>query len=577
MIVLAALAALPAVSFGQQRVGNDGHALDANNRIGSNGYNGGGGAPAPGVTQNDIVYGNVTAGREFRGAVQGGDPRQFRAPTGSIGVDRFTANSAGAPTPGAPNVPAYIPVPYYGDSRAVAPPLGYVREGFNPGYVPGTISNKPISGDARIMNQTMPGVENLPAPGQLVLPGPVDPSSQQSILSASPLYGIREWNPADAAGSNFIDNYLRPPQTDLDTAAIQRMRSELQQSAQPEGNQPNNANNPDNTKPNTDNNLGKPLPKPLDSPASPAMSGQAMEGQMKASALSGDINTGQSTRERLVSPTQQSAEYNELNKRLNDYYAQRKMTDEEAHRQFQAQWQAQRAGEPGKNVKPNPEQKTGEQPKTGLEAMGIPDYVKMSQEIANRKPKPSNQASPETVAPATNPALAPVKVNSLADGVKAKALHDALASAEKLMQDGQFAKAIGEYDVAARAVPNNPLILLGRANAELGGQFYVPADNHLRQAFVNSYQLLHGQYNIASWFGQERLQTIVEDLKKIANEDKKQARPVFLLAYIAYNTGNEQMAAGYLNEAEKRAGGKDAVIDLVRKHWNLPAEAEQNK
>jgi len=118
---------------------------------------------------------------------------------------------------------------------------------------------------------------------------------------------------------------------------------------------------------------------------------------------------------------------------------------------------------------------------------------------------------------------------------------------------------------------------LGRANAELGGQFYVPADNHLRQAFVNSYQLLHGQYNIASWFGQERLQTIVEDLKKIANEDKKQARPVFLLAYIAYNTGNEQMAAGYLNEAEKRAGGKDAVIDLVRKHWNLPAEAEQNK
>ncbi|MEZ0266245.1 MAG: hypothetical protein ACAI43_16060, partial [Phycisphaerae bacterium] len=62
--------------------------------------------------------------------------------------------------------------------------------------------------------------------------------------------------------------------------------------------------------------------------------------------------------------------------------------------------------------------------------------------------------------------------------------------------------------------------------------------------------------------------------------------PAFLLAYVAYNTGHERQALGYLDLAEKRADGKDLFFKMVREHWALPEEGgakdapktpEQNK
>src|SRR5688572_22068134 len=68
-ILLGAVAALPLFAtdaHAQYRVGEDGRLLDANNRIGSGGYNTGG-IPYTALMQgNRVVTGNVTAGREFR-------------------------------------------------------------------------------------------------------------------------------------------------------------------------------------------------------------------------------------------------------------------------------------------------------------------------------------------------------------------------------------------------------------------------------------------------------------------------------------------------------------------------------
>ena len=81
----------------QQRVEN-GRANDANNRIGSGGYN----DPRPNmrrtVTGNQIVTGNVTGGKEFRGPVGYVDEHEFRGPTASGDVsDPFIRGSAGVP------------------------------------------------------------------------------------------------------------------------------------------------------------------------------------------------------------------------------------------------------------------------------------------------------------------------------------------------------------------------------------------------------------------------------------------------------------------------------------------------
>src|SRR5882672_1241105 len=77
-----------AFAIAQQRVGNDGRALDANPRIDSGGYNSGG---IPGnmvVNGNQIVTGNVTGGAQFRGFVPYTDAREFRGNVGGQDFDR---------------------------------------------------------------------------------------------------------------------------------------------------------------------------------------------------------------------------------------------------------------------------------------------------------------------------------------------------------------------------------------------------------------------------------------------------------------------------------------------------------
>ena len=62
---------------------NPGHVNDANNRVGSAGTNPNDSDQRVGqpVNGNDIVYGNVTGGKQFRGQVPYTDPRAFRGST----------------------------------------------------------------------------------------------------------------------------------------------------------------------------------------------------------------------------------------------------------------------------------------------------------------------------------------------------------------------------------------------------------------------------------------------------------------------------------------------------------------
>jgi hypothetical protein len=200
-------------------------------------------------------------------------------------------------------------------------------------------------------------------------------------------------------------------------------------------------------------------------------------------------------------------------------------------------------------------------------------------------PIPPTGAAPLTPAPETNveriaptPAAGakapPVKIDSLAKGVPGKGLNELLSGAEGLMKEGKFSSALEKYDQAEQVAPNNSLIKLGRANAELGASYFARADQHLREAFAGDEALLMGQYDLRTFLGEDRLKVIANDLKDIANKEQNQVRPVFLLAYVAYNSGNERMAAGYLDLAEKRAGGKDPLIPKIRQRWTLPAAEE---
>ena len=87
------------------------------------------------VTQNQIIYGNVTGGKGFTGPVKERDPSAFFGPTSGGISDRFIAGSSGVPQPYQPSIDLSKTQSFYGSDRAVAPPLGTVRVGYTGTYI----------------------------------------------------------------------------------------------------------------------------------------------------------------------------------------------------------------------------------------------------------------------------------------------------------------------------------------------------------------------------------------------------------------------------------------------------------
>jgi len=108
---------------------NSGHALDANSQVGSGGINNSVNSGSL-VTNNDIVFGNVTGGRGFQGKIDsfGSDAFQGGILAGSH-TDAFIAQSSGAPTPYSPTFSGATPRAFYGQSRGVNPPPGTILLG----------------------------------------------------------------------------------------------------------------------------------------------------------------------------------------------------------------------------------------------------------------------------------------------------------------------------------------------------------------------------------------------------------------------------------------------------------------
>jgi tetratricopeptide (TPR) repeat protein len=179
-------------------------------------------------------------------------------------------------------------------------------------------------------------------------------------------------------------------------------------------------------------------------------------------------------------------------------------------------------------------------------------------------------AQPDAAAPQVAVPAGPVRINSMAENVQAKGLRDLLTSAETLMRQEKYAAALDKYNTAQEVAPNNPMIQVGRAHAELAASYYRRAESDLREALTKAPELAEAQFDLKSLVGPDRLQVIVKDLKDLADTDKTQARSLLLLAYIAYHTGNADQAATYLDAAQQRVQGEDSLIKAWRGSWTLP-------
>ena len=549
-LLAAAIAPLLAsMAFGQVRAEQNGQAIDANNRVGSGGYNQGG-SSAPGVTPNQVIYGNVTGGKQFSGPVRERDPQAFTGPIPGSGLDRFIQGSSAAPESYQPSLNMGQALPFYGASRGVAPPIGAVRNGFTGSYLGTDINPENIGaltsdysagyldltqrlGESRPIGSRLDWLGN--ASGETYFQGPLEAQNHAALFTGSPLYGVRTLSPGQESVTGNEENSLYRPSalfpSGLDrypNAEVRRLRAEMQGT----GLQQNSTQNDERTN-GQRNQFGQQDP----SQSSDEQDNGNLEARARRSER--DLNLAdrykldgsQRTYSGLLPPQQQSDQYDQLRQR---------------YVKFQRAQMAANPANPG-------------------DSQGLPRGTAGSGRLATSQP--ANPLVAKAMLRFQPPE--PLLLKSLAAGMRMNGLKAILESAENLMRHEKFQSAIEKYNTAEQVAPNNGLIQLGRANAELGAGYYQKASADLHKVFLSDQTLLMGQYDLKSMLSAKRLEFVTRELEDLARSDSQQEMPAFLLAYIAYNTGKEADAAKYLKDAARRAGNKDPLVQLLQAEWNL--------
>ena len=311
----------------------------------------------------------------------------------------------------------------------------------------------------------------------MFLAGQVDPTAGQTYILASPTAGIRTFTQKDINGYTSNTQY-NPVGSKLDEPTIQRMRDELNAAA---GTAPNASQNPATPNSATPGTTGAtPIQGAVPVNQQPlAQPNTAQPIDNSVAAVPGTASTAQGSYNLLTKippPEQQSAAYAAMLKQYQASLNDKSMSDADRARQYnnlQATAKedaaknaatAAQPGQPGAPIPPAPGAPSAASTPPGVPgaataapgaAASVPDYGKRGEEILKgRAGKKSDSALQHPQ---------PMKVTTLAQGIKGKSLGDYLKAAEQSMKEGKFTAAFDDYDKAEQIAPNNPLIKLGRA------------------------------------------------------------------------------------------------------------------
>jgi len=538
------------VARAQMQVNTDGRAGDGNNRVGSAGLNDVKIDMSKLPTGNDIVNNTVTGGWGFRGHVPYFAPGAWHGRLAGTSVDSFIRRSSGVSGTGTSDF-AQEHVVYYGQNQLTAPP-GFVLDPNTQGYV----AKSPLQ-EAQSLSLNAPldtTLQPLPLPGQIDTSGQVDPTAPnaQVLTSASPLYGIRQWTTPQTGPqqANPLQTPAGPqPSTGvsgpLSQEQIIQMRQQLYRTVVPPTTPTGNEMTLPPVNPGGNGGLAPLAPGGVESlpttPANPnhgtpSLTPLNTPGQRPLTPL----QPGATEATPLPAPSQQSKQYAQMQSRLQQFDTQHPLvpgttTGELLHSSVRGQ------------LPPAP---------------GVVGLTPVNPVAPVPAPAPVNP--PMTANP---PPVAPLHVQSLAEGFSAKGMADLLTNAELMVRDQKYDQAIQQYNTAIQVAPNNPLLVLGRANAELGGLYFVKADGDLRAAITADKTVLMGQIDLDHLYGPAQRDLLIGQLKRIAKEQADNPAPLFLLAYISYNLQDADKAQQFLDLAQKRAGGSDPFLAMLQRYW----------
>jgi hypothetical protein len=547
---------------GQFRVGDDGSALDANNRLGSGGFNTRRLAPVA-VTADQVVNGNVTGGRAFRGSLQTGDTTQFRGSLASDTSDRFIRDSSGAPRRGQAVVAPGTASPFFSRDRTMAVPSGFRVSPFTQTLVQDPRAQR---GAVDLQMRLPPSSTRIFDPSQpkeLLMSAPGNRDPQQGMLVASPLFGVRSVN--DGGLNRQTDPRMaisRPELTGLDPFVLADLRRQASQNMV-------NVNSPEYTGLAAEAGARAVGPGAEVEGAEPKVAPgtelvRAAGAAPAGAGLEGPVVSVKPIDERVVDgkPAARPADAKPVDAKPGD-----------------AKPADGNAGEVDpKGVKPVEGKPDDGKPGAGGRTAGQASVqntqlAELSSRWSRSVPAAGGATRTERLKlDAVN--LAPVaaapamEIRSLAEGQSQASVKTALVEAEALVRKGKFLEALARYELAEAAAPGDATIVMGRANAELASGRFVAAEGSIRRAIAIEPAIVLARVDLRELLGEERLQATVRELKAIAVDEKGGPNAPMLLAYIAYHSGNGARAGELMDEAIRRAGGDDDALSLLRARYS---------
>ncbi len=568
-VTLTLAAVAPAA--GQTAVGQNGGALDANQAVGSGGrYTGSasnqyqygtgyGGYGSYGSFGNNLITGNITGGRQFRGDIGYTDSRSFRDDVGGSSFDAFSRSSSGVTTGGQSLDYASRVAPYYGDQTVAQPPAAFVQTPGTGGYVPARITGDTADlsdYDAARRAGALPEGTDSPL-SRLFAGGAVDAdlrvertaasdaAASQSLVAGAELAAER--GSLGELGGRSLSPYTQLGRdarlAALDAATLRSLQGELLRDAGEAGEEG-----------------GEPVDPRADQDAAVQ---ERLDTLNQAARQPGNLAADDPMR-RLVDPGEQSALYAQLERRLERFRSDPladSLRPGGLDRERQSQQQAD--------------------PLPGFERL-MPGFGG----VPGLDGGPLDLDAPEGVDPApselpgaegadVDPVDPAVQVQSFANGVTSPTLKRLLEEAETLLQEGRYVSAITRFSAAEQLVPNQPLVALGRATAELGAGYYRRAADDLRGLLARNPELTMARVDVAALLGQARFDALAEDLRQRAQADESTAEPLFLLAFLSYGEGNYTQAATLLDLARDRSN--DAFYTNVKRAWALDARSDTSE
>lgn len=547
----ATLLAAAAVAQAQTRAGSDGRALDANQQVGSGGFN-----PEDGrldfSRQNDIITGNVQGGRGFQDTIDYGAVGEFRDNLGSDSLFNFRAGSLSSS-------PAY----------------------FNAATVGGAGQNSNVSIFRSFTNRSaLP-----PSPGLISPEGGVFQVSPNNAFNSIYSGQVNTQRPVQGLGGPglALQAFGTAP-NNLPAPTSEQLSRQLYESAQEAGEYEVPDNLGDSMRYDT-NVLRYDLISPdanVFDPFGKTTREEAQTQRLRPGQLPPTMLIGQQL-QTLIDPNPDAA-------RALDPTRSRQVLDSLFQRLEKEDAKAEDADVYVKLLRSIHERdKVAEKPDPWTTALDAPTSQQLTEaelaydaimkdlygeEYKTRRAQDAETKDPQAAQDGSDDEVQGVvdqlnydlpRLESLASNKQTR-VANLTREAEAALAGGKYLTAESRYRQLILDVKDDPLPRVGLVHAQLGAGMFRSAGMNLRALFVQHPELIAARYDAKLLPPGDRLQWVQRELQTVISQGEGGKDAPLLMAYLGYQADSRQVVRYGLALAQSQSP-RDPLLAVIREIW----------